>query len=80
MLKAITASLLMEQVVAPNFKFKAKRSAGGHLGPGELNRKDSKSRRRNGSETSSIRPQRSKAQILQDQTMLKAMPGNITRK
>ena len=27
MLKAITASLLMEQVVAPNFKFKAKRSA-----------------------------------------------------
>ena len=25
MLKAITASLLMEQVVAPNFKFKTKR-------------------------------------------------------
>ena len=26
MLKAITASLLMEQVIAPNFKFKAKKS------------------------------------------------------
>jgi superfamily II DNA or RNA helicase len=78
MLKAITASLLMEQVVAPNFKFKAKRSAGDPSGPGELKikgfKEPSTERVRNivESDLNDL-----KAQILQDQTMLKAMPGNI---
>ena len=36
MLKAITASLLMEQVLAPNFKFKPKRDPNEKSGPGEL--------------------------------------------
>jgi superfamily II DNA or RNA helicase len=78
MLKAITASLLMEQVVAPNFKFKAKRSADGPSDPGELKikgfKEPSTERVRNivESDLNDL-----KAQILQDQTMLKAMPGNI---
>ena len=33
MLKAITASLLMEQVLAPNFKFKTKHSLRGQVWP-----------------------------------------------
>jgi superfamily II DNA or RNA helicase len=78
MLKAITASLLMEQVVAPNFKFKTKRSDGDEPGPGELHIKGFK-------EPSTQRVKEIveadlndlKAQILQDQTMLKAMPGNV---
>ena len=36
MLKAITASLLMEQILAPNFKFKTKRDDGSILPPGTL--------------------------------------------
>lgn len=78
MLKAITASLLMEQVVAPNFKFKAKRSDGDPAGPGELQihgfKEPSTDRVRNivESDLNDL-----KAQILQDQTMLKAMPGNV---
>src|ERR1039458_8711320 len=36
MLKAITASLLMEQVIAPNFKFKTKRSDDDEPDVGEL--------------------------------------------
>ena len=79
MLKAITASLLMEQVVAPNFKFKAKRPSRRRLsGPGELKikgfKEPSTERVRNivESDLNDL-----KAQILQDQMMLKAMPGNI---
>ncbi len=78
MLKAITASLLMEQVVAPNFKFKAKRSGDDHSDPGVLKikgfKEPSTQRVRNviESDLNDL-----KAQILQDQTMLKAMPGNI---
>jgi superfamily II DNA or RNA helicase len=78
MLKAITASLLMEQVVAPNFKFKAKRSADDVSGVGELMikgfKEPSTERVRNivESDLNDL-----KAQILQDQMMLKAMPGNI---
>jgi superfamily II DNA or RNA helicase len=78
MLKAITASLLMEQVVAPNFKFKAKRSVDDPSGPGELKikgfKEPSTERVRNivDSDLNDL-----KAQILQDQMMLKAMPGNI---
>jgi superfamily II DNA or RNA helicase len=82
MLKAITASLLMEQVLAPNFKFKLKE---------EDNEEDEKNDDEN---TIRIRgfklptSQRAKdiiesdlndlkARILQDDKMLKAMPGNV---
>jgi len=78
MLKAITASLLMEQVVAPNFKFKTRRSVDDVSGPGELMikgfKEPSTERVRNivDSDLNDL-----KAQILQDQFMLKAMPGNV---
>lgn len=78
MLKAITASLLMEQVVAPNFKFKAKTSPEDSPAPGELKirgfKEPSTDRVRNilESDLNDL-----KARILQDQTMLKAMPGNV---
>jgi hypothetical protein len=79
MLKAITASLLMEQVLAPNFKFKPM---------------DDEDEPDDNENTIKIRgfkkptSQRAKdiiesdlndlkAKILQDDTMLKAMPGNI---
>ncbi|MFN3019927.1 DEAD/DEAH box helicase [Chryseobacterium sp. TY3] len=85
MLKAITASLLMEQVLAPNFKFKAKDDP------------DDEDENGNGdSDTPTLKidgfkkptSQRAKdiiesdlndlkAKILQDDTMLKAMPGNV---
>jgi hypothetical protein len=82
MLKAITASLLMEQVLAPNFKFKLKE---------DDNEEDEKNDDEN---TIGIRgfklptSQRAKdiiesdlndlkARILQDDQMLKAMPGNV---
>ena len=84
MLKAITASLLMEQVLAPNFKFKPMED----FDDDELDRDDENDN------TIKIRgfkkptSQRAKdiiesdlndlkAQILQDETMLKAMPGNM---
>jgi superfamily II DNA or RNA helicase len=78
MLKAITASLLMEQVIAPNFKFKTKRSEDDRADIGELKIKGFKE-----PSTDRVRSivdedlNDLKAQILQDQTMLKAMPGNI---
>jgi superfamily II DNA or RNA helicase len=78
MLKAITASLLMEQVVAPNFKFKTKRDPNDVSMPGELVirgfKEPSTDRVRNivESDLNDL-----KAQILQDQSMLKAMPGNV---
>lgn len=85
MLKAITASLLMEQVLAPNFKFKLKEND---------NEEDEKNDDEN---TIRIRgfklptSQRAKdiiesdlndlkARILQDDQMLKAMPGNVEPK
>jgi superfamily II DNA or RNA helicase len=81
MLKAITASLLMEQVLAPNFNFK----------PKDLESDDDE---KNDDNTITIRgfklptSQRAKdiiesdlndlkARILQDAKMLKAMPGNL---
>ena len=78
MLKAITASLLMEQVLAPCFKFKTRLSDDDKAQPGEL-------RIRGLKEPSSKRVKEIiesdlndlKATILQDDTMLKAMPGNI---
>lgn len=82
MLKAITASLLMEQVLAPNFKFKLKRDD------------DEESEKDDDENTIRIRgfklptSKRAKdiiesdlndlkARILQDDQMLKAMPGNV---
>jgi len=82
MLKAITASLLMEQVLAPNFKFKPKYP------------EDDNNNNNEEENTIKIRgfklptSQRAKdiiesdlndlkARILQDDQMLKAMPGNI---
>ncbi|HEV3094949.1 MAG TPA: DEAD/DEAH box helicase [Solirubrobacteraceae bacterium] len=78
MLKAISASLLMEQVIAPNFKFKTKKSEDDEPDIGELKIKGFKE-----PSTDRVRSiveddlNDLKAQILQDQTMLKAMPGNI---
>ncbi len=77
MLKAITASLLMEQVVAPNFSFRAKR-AGKAPKPGELHIDGFKE-----PSTPQVREivegdlDDLKAQLLQDPSMLKAMPGNV---
>lgn len=77
MLKAITASLLMEQVLAPNFNFKPKFADGEE----EENTikirgfKTSQSQRAKDIIESDLNDL--KARILQDETMLKAMPGNI---
>lgn len=78
MLKAVTASLLMEQVMAPNFKFKTKRSSDDISGLGELKIggfKEPSTARVTQIVESDLNDL--KAQILQDSTMLKAMPGNI---
>ncbi len=78
MLKAITASLLMEQVLAPSFTFKTKLSDEDKAGPGEIKVR--------GLKTPSSKRVRDiiesdlndlKATILQDNTMLRAMPGNL---
>ncbi len=83
MLKAITASLLMEQVLAPNFKFKPKF-------PDEEDEDDSDDDERtikiDGFKLPSSQRSKDiiesdindlKAKIMQDDTMLKAMPGNV---
>lgn len=78
MLKAITASLLMEQVLAPNFKFKTKLSDDDVAKPGEIKirgLKEPSSKRVKDILESDLNDL--KATILQDDTMLKAMPGNI---
>ena len=78
MLKAITASLLMEQVLAPNFKFKTKLSDDDKAEPSEIKIK--------GFKTPSAKRVKDiiesdlndlKATILQDDTMLKALPSNL---
>lgn len=78
MLKAITASLLMEQVLAPNWKFKTKLSDDDVPKPGEIHirglKEPSSKRVRDILETDL---NDLKATILQDDTMLKAMPGNV---
>ena len=81
MLKAITASLLMEQVLAPSFKFKTKlskddRSTGGEIKIKGL--KEPSSKRVKDIVESDLNDL--KAAILQDPQMLKAMPGNIDPK
>jgi hypothetical protein len=78
MLKAITASLLMEQVLAPNFTFKTKINDEDKSSPGVIKIRGLK-------EPSSNRVRQIveddlndlKATILQDPQILKAMPGNI---
>ncbi len=78
MLKAITASLLMEQVLAPNFKFKTKLSDEDKAEPGEIKIRGFKtptSKRVKDIIESDLNDL--KATILQDDTMLKAMPGNV---
>ena len=79
MLKAITASLLMEQVLAPNFKFKTKR-----FGDKEENEagtlkirgfKEPSSQRVKDIVESDLNDL--KAAILQDNTMIKALPGEF---
>lgn len=82
MLKAITASLLMEQVLAPNFNFKPK-----DLGDDENEDDEDKTTIRiNGFKLPTSQRAKSiiesdlndlKARILQDDQMLKAMPGNL---
>lgn len=78
MLKAITASLLMEQVLAPNFRFKTRLSDQDKAEPGEIKIRGFKtpgSKRVNDIIESDLNDL--KATILQDDTMLKAMPGNL---
>jgi len=78
MLKAITASLLMEQVLAPNWKFKTKISDEDKAKPGEIKirgLKEPSSKRVKDILESDLNDL--KANILQDDAMLKAMPGNV---
>ncbi len=78
MLKAITCSLLMEQVLAPVFKFKTKISEDDTSGPGEVKiggfREPSTKRVRDiiDADLNDI-----KARILQDDQIVKALPGGI---
>lgn len=82
MLKAITASLLMEQVLAPNFKFKPKFPDD----EDEEKEDDGFTIKINGFKLPSSNRVKSiiesdindlKANILQNDSMLKAMPGNV---
>jgi hypothetical protein len=78
MLKAITASLLMEQVLAPNWKFKTKLSDDDEAKPGEIKirgLKEPSSKRVKDILESDLNDL--KANILQDEVMLKAIPGNV---
>lgn len=80
MLKAITASLLMEQVLAPNFKFKPKFPDEDETGD------DDKTIRIKGFKAPTSQRVKDivesdiidlKAKILQDDKMIKALPGNV---
>jgi superfamily II DNA or RNA helicase len=78
MLKAITASLLMEQVLAPNWNFKTKKSDDDKSEKGEIKLigfKEPSSQRVKDILEADLNDL--KATILQDDTMLKAMPGNL---
>lgn len=78
MLKAITCSLLMEQVLAPNFTFKTRVPDDDNPSPGEI-------RIRGFKQPSSKRVldiiesdlNDLKASILQDDVIVKALPGNV---
>lgn len=78
MLKAITASLLMEQVLAPHVNFKTKRGPDDGYDPGTISIdgfKEPSTKRVKQILESDLNDL--KASILQDDTMLKAMPGNV---
>jgi len=78
MLKAITASLLMEQVLAPNFKFKTKKSDDDKSNGAVIKirgLKEPSSKRVKDIIESDLNDL--KATILQDDVMQKAMPGNV---
>ena len=78
MLKAITASLLMEQVLAPNFNFKPRFSPNDKAKPGEIlvrGYKAPSSKRVKDILKSDINDL--KANILKDNSILAAIPGNI---
>lgn len=78
MLKAITCSLLMEQVLAPNFKFRTKIDDDDKAGPGEIKIagfKEPNTLRLQGIVESDLNDL--KAMILQDDAMLRAIPGNV---
>lgn len=78
MLKAITCSLLMEQVLAPSFKFKTKLSDEDKAGPGEIKIggfKEPKNKRVKDILETDLNDL--KAQILQDDSMLRAIPGTV---
>ena len=78
MLKAITCSLLMEQVLAPSFKFKTKLSDDDKSLAGEIKIrgfKEPSSKRVKDIIESDLNDL--KATILQDNQMLKALPGNV---
>ncbi|MBX9586924.1 MAG: DEAD/DEAH box helicase family protein [Gammaproteobacteria bacterium] len=78
MLKAITCSLLMEQVLAPNFKFKTRSSDHNKSKSGEIHIRGFK-------EPSTARVEKIiesdlpdlKVSILQDDTMIRAISGNL---
>jgi hypothetical protein len=78
MLKAITCSLLMEQVLAPSFKFKTALDDGDKSQAGEIKIrgfKEPSSKRVKDIVESDLNDL--KATILQDSQMLKALPGNV---
>ena len=84
MLKAITASLLMEQVLAPNFKFKLKDEDSNESS--ESSNDDNNTIKIRGLKLPTSQRAKDiiesdlndlKARILQDNQMLKAMPGNV---
>lgn len=78
MLKAITCSLLMEQVLAPSFNFKTKISNDDIAGPGEIRIrgfKEPSSKRVRDIIESDLNDL--KASILQDDILVKALPGNV---
>ncbi|CAN6135282.1 DEXHc_RE domain containing protein [Methylophilaceae bacterium] len=78
MLKAITCSLLMEQVLAPNFKFKTKLNEDDVSSAGEIKIngfKEPSTQRVKDIIESDLNDL--KALILQDDQIIKALPGNI---
>jgi superfamily II DNA or RNA helicase len=78
MLKAITCSLLMEQVLAPNFTFKTKIPNDDTSNPGEIRIRGFKqptSKRVRDIIESDLNDL--KASILQDDTMIKVLPGGV---
>ena len=78
MLKAITASLLMEQVLAPHVNFKTKKGPDDENDPGTITIggfKEPSTKRVKQILESDLNDL--KASILQDDTMLRAMPGNV---